>query len=189
MIPGVTEEPRPVPDDPEIAERLRKLGWKPGEAPPAITRLAAYGLIRRDGRVLLSRVAPGNLGAGLWVLPGGGLEFGEAPHDAAVREVEEETGLHARVTGPPSIHSDTGAWPFSGGEVRNHHVRFVYPMEIVGGTERVEIDGSSDAIGWFGPEELRSMPIGDLVARVLEVERAVARSADQSASSAEASSA
>jgi ADP-ribose pyrophosphatase YjhB (NUDIX family) len=158
------------PDDPEIIERLAKLGWRPGDPVPRITRLAAYGVIRRDGRLLLARVAPGNLGEGLWVLPGGGLEFGEGPEAAAVREVKEETGLHARISGPPSIHSDTGEWPFSAGPVRHHHVRFVYPMEVVGGTERTEVDGSSDAFGWFTPEELGALGIGDLVERVLRVE-------------------
>ena len=170
MIRAVPDRPDTTPDDPEITERLRKLGWRPGEPTPSITRLAAYGLIRRDGRVLLSRVAPGNLGAGRWALPGGGLEFGEAPEDAVVREVEEETGLKASITGAPSIHSDTGSWPFSGGEVRNHQVRFVYPMQIVGGTERAEVDGSTDAVGWFTPEELGALSVGDLVRRVLEPE-------------------
>jgi 8-oxo-dGTP diphosphatase len=158
------------PDDPEITDRLQKLGWKPGDPPPTVTRLAAYGVIRRDGRVLLCRVAPGNLGAGRWTLPGGGLEFGEAPEHAAVREVEEETGFHAAITGPPSIHSDTGSWMFSGGEIRNHQVRFVYPMEIIGGVERAEADGSTDAFGWFTPQELGALSLGDLVERLLRAE-------------------
>lgn len=33
----------------------------------------------------------------VWVLPGGGIEKGEAPEAAALREAEEETGLKLRV--------------------------------------------------------------------------------------------
>lgn len=33
----------------------------------------------------------------IWVLPGGGIDSGESPEDAVVREVFEETGLHVRV--------------------------------------------------------------------------------------------
>ncbi|HUQ79362.1 MAG TPA: NUDIX domain-containing protein, partial [Patescibacteria group bacterium] len=133
--------PEPT-DDPEILVRLAGLGWTLGAPVPSVTRLAAYGVIRRDGRILLCRVGPGNLGAGLWTLPGGGMNFGESPDAAAVREVEEETGLLARVTGTPAIHSDTGEWPFSAGAVTYHTIRFIYPMEVTGGTERPEVDGS-----------------------------------------------
>lgn len=156
-----------TPDDPEIVQRLAGLGWTVGKAIPSVTRLAAYGVIVSEGRILLSHVAPGNVGAGLWTLPGGGLEFGESPEAAAIREVEEETGLLAQVTGHPVIHSDTGEWPFSAGPVRYHTVRFVYPMEIVGGTERSEIDGSTDEFGWFLLEDVAGLAIGDLVERVL----------------------
>src|SRR5262245_51121863 len=65
-----------------------------------VTRLAAYGVIVRDGSILLCHVSPGNLGEGLWTLPGGGLDFGEPPDRGAIREVEEETGLVARIDGP-----------------------------------------------------------------------------------------
>ena len=139
----------------------------PTAVSPAVTRLAAYGVIHRDEKILLCRVAPGNLGEGRWTLPGGGLEFGEAPDVAVVREVEEETGLVARITGEPAIHSDTGTWPFSSGPVSFHTVRFVYPMEIVGGAERREVDGSTDELGWFGRDELDGLLIGDLVERVI----------------------
>jgi 8-oxo-dGTP diphosphatase len=164
IIPGVPA----TPDDPEIVERLAGLGWSAGAPIPQITRLAAYGVIRREGRILLCRVAPGNIGAGFWTLPGGGLAFGESPAAAAVREVEEETGLVARITGAPGIHSDTGEWPFSAGPVTYHTVRFVYPMAVDGGAERREADGSTDAFAWFTPQELRAMTIGDLVERVIE---------------------
>jgi 8-oxo-dGTP diphosphatase len=159
-----------TPDDPEIVERLAGLGWTAGNPIPSLTRLAAYGLIRRGGRTLLCRVAPGNIGEGLWTLPGGGLAFGESPEAAAIREVEEETGLAARITGQPVIHSDTGEWPFSAGPVTYHTIRFVYPMEIAGGTERREVDGSTDEFGWFTPDELRALTFGDLVERVIATE-------------------
>ena len=161
------DHPDPPPDDPGIVERLAALGWTAADPPPKLTRLAAYGLIQRDGRVLLCRVASGHLGAGGWMLPGGGLEFGEAPDAAAIREVEEETGLLARITGEPSIHSDTGAWPFSAGAISYHQVRFVYPMEILGGAERREVGGSTDELGWFTPDELAEMRLLDLARRVL----------------------
>jgi ADP-ribose pyrophosphatase YjhB (NUDIX family) len=128
-----------------------------------VVRLAAYGLIERDGRTLLCRVAPGYLGVGLWTLPGGGLTFGEDPEADALREVLEETGLIAQITGTPLILSDTGAWPVADPPLPYHQVRFVYPMEVVGGEERAEVDGSSDAIGWYTKDEMAGMKIVPLV--------------------------
>ncbi len=154
----------------EIATMLVERGLSGSGEPPPVTRLAAYGVIRQADRILLCRVAPGYAGTGLWTLPGGGIEFGEAPDSAALREVEEETGLVARITGQPAIHSDTGVWPRAVGQVRFHHVRFIYPMEIAGGSERREVNGSTDEIGWFTPGELGALRLGDLVERVLRAE-------------------
>jgi ADP-ribose pyrophosphatase YjhB (NUDIX family) len=127
-----------------------------------VTRLAAYGVIHRGDEVLLCRIGPSYPAAGLWTLPGGGIEFGEAPDAAGLREVEEETGLVARITGTPTILSHTGVWPREA-PVRYHHLRFVYPMEIVGGSERTEVDGSTDACGWFTRAQLRDLPVVGLV--------------------------
>lgn len=52
----------------------------------------------RDGRVLLAtRTKPPY--AGLFTLPGGHLEAGEKVADAALRELEEETGVKAELVG------------------------------------------------------------------------------------------
>ena len=157
------------PTDPDLDALLADLALVgPDGLLQRVVRLAAYGLIERESRILLCRVAPGYAAAGKWTLPGGGLAFGEAPETGAIREVEEETGLIATVTGPPLGLSDEGSWPYRGGSVPYHQVRFVYPMEVTAGEERVEIDGSTDAFGWFGPDEMRELPIVGLVSRALE---------------------
>ena len=53
-------------------------------------RFGAFALIFDDrDRVLLCLRDDLNI----WNLPGGGVELGESPWEAVVREVEEETGL------------------------------------------------------------------------------------------------
>ena len=70
---------------------------------PKRQRVAAYAVILRDGAILLSRLSDRITTDELWTLPGGGLDHGEDPRDAVVREVHEETGQRldaADVQGP-----------------------------------------------------------------------------------------
>ncbi len=55
-------------------------------------RVAAYAVVVDDDRLLLTRLAPLTGAQGRWTLPGGGVDAGESPRDAVVREVHEETG-------------------------------------------------------------------------------------------------
>lgn len=57
--------------------------------------VVAAALLRRGDDVLLVRQGGAARPATTWELPGGGVEPGELPTEAAVREVREETGLEA----------------------------------------------------------------------------------------------
>ena len=54
----------------------------------------AYGVLREDGRVLMTRSR--FRGSTFMNFPGGGVEVGEGPLDALRREFFEETGLSVR---------------------------------------------------------------------------------------------
>lgn len=64
-------------------------------------RVGAYGVLTRVRagctELLLTRISPSDYGAGMWTLPGGGIDHGEHPDDAVVREVYEETSLRVTV--------------------------------------------------------------------------------------------
>lgn len=52
------------------------------------------------GRVLLAERTARQISAGYWELPGGKIDEGETPQQAAVRELEEEAGLRAEAVAP-----------------------------------------------------------------------------------------
>lgn len=55
--------------------------------------IRVYGLLVEDGRVLVSDEVI--RGRHITKFPGGGMEFGEGPLDALVREIREEMGIEA----------------------------------------------------------------------------------------------
>lgn len=56
----------------------------------------ACACIEQGGKVLMTGLEWGG-----WTLPGGGIDRGESPAEAAVREAWEEAGAHAEIVGEP----------------------------------------------------------------------------------------
>jgi len=103
-------------------------------------KVAACVVPEREGRILLLRRSI-NPGRGKWVMPGGFVDRGELPAEAAVREAAEEVGLRVEVG--PLI-----------GVFGNHQS----PIIIVYGTSRVEGEAEpldeTQAVRWFAPDQI-----------------------------------
>lgn len=127
-------------------------------------RIGAYGLCRDDaGRVLLVRASARSTRPGTWFLPGGGIDHGEHPADAVVREVVEETGLTVRVVGVRDVAAEVIARP----PFLEHTDGVIYDLAVAGGTLRAETGGTSDAARWVAPAELPSLPLSRFAAGAL----------------------
>jgi 8-oxo-dGTP diphosphatase len=70
---------------------MRRHGPPPLKSVRYRERIGAYGVLLREGLVLLAEQDLGDGGADL-LLPGGGVDAGESPVRALHREVYEETG-------------------------------------------------------------------------------------------------
>ncbi|MEV6522038.1 NUDIX domain-containing protein [Longispora sp. NPDC051575] len=122
-------------------------------------RVSAYGVVVRDGRVLLVPIARTEVSGevGLWILPGGGVEHGEHPEEAVVRELAEETGYAVRVDGLSHVGSDHRRLELPGLSVDWHCVYLVYLVAVTGGQPRAELDGTMGTPTWFDLEDLPVM--------------------------------
>jgi 8-oxo-dGTP diphosphatase len=121
--------------------------------------VAAYAVIVRAGEVLLSRLAPSISEDELWTLPGGGIEFGEHPDDAVVREVHEETGLDCRLGRPLWIGSAHRVVDRESAPTDMHSVRIVYDAWVDADAPEprvVEVDGSTVDARWLSVEDVES---------------------------------
>ena len=129
------------------------------EAPPRRQRVAAYALLTQDATVLLTRMSGLTRIPGRWTLPGGGIDHGEDPREALVREVYEETGLHV-VPGPlADVHSSHFVGPRSDGLVEDYHgIHLIFratlaPESLAVEPNVVEVDGSTDLAAWVDRDD------------------------------------
>jgi ADP-ribose pyrophosphatase YjhB (NUDIX family) len=128
-------------------------------------RVAAYAICQRDGHVLLVRASALTEIAGWWFLPGGGLEFGEDPVDAVLRELAEETGLVGHDPELLGVLTDVRRRR-SGRKV--HTVRVVFSVRVQDDDLIPEAQGTSDEARWVPLGDLEAYDLAPYVARAID---------------------
>ncbi|SKC35341.1 NUDIX hydrolase [Okibacterium fritillariae] len=135
-------------------------------------RVAAYGVIIEGDNILLAHW--NERGHDGWTLPGGGIDPGEDPSDAAVREIFEETGYEAELDGLIGIDSyvvpaTRRLDPAAQGPL--HAIRILYRAHVTGGDLTFEEDGSTDYAAWHplsALPTLKRVGLVDVAMRMLD---------------------
>ena len=136
-------------------------GMRP-EPSPQIPKVGVGIVCLRGQDVLLIRRAkPPKQGE--WSLPGGRLEWGETLQAAALRELREETGVSAKLTG--LIDVVDGLFRDGQGALRDHYVLVDYAARWLSG----EPIGASDALEarFFSLEAIDELGLWAETARVI----------------------
>ena len=140
---------------------------------PKVQRVAAYGLVLRDGRILLTRLARRISADERWHLPGGGVDHGEDPRDTLVREIREETGLAAEVGETAHVYSAHRPSMWRQGRRWDYQaLRIVYDAWVpVDAPEPrvVEVDGSTVDVAWHPVADVLAgtRPVTEIVSEAL----------------------
>ena len=117
-------------------------------------RESAIVIILNKKREVLLLLRPSWIkwGAGQWAFPGGKLEEGETPKEAAIRETKEETQLDVRDLQKLETHLD-----------KKLHIYYTtqYDGEVV-------IDWEHDAWAWAGLSDLDKYSLAPDVRRLTE---------------------
>lgn len=102
-----------------------------------------------DALLMVLQAGPGELPT--WAVPGGGIEPGETPEQAAVREAREETGLEVELLRP---HLTVRGVYDDGYRVFSYHI-YYYEAAVIGGTLAPDDpDGAIHEALWMAKERL-----------------------------------
>ncbi len=114
-----------------------------------IQELNVYSVVSFDGKLLLLKNKNG-----FWEFPGGGVDFGEEPREAANRELKEETALVAKEL---ALRGVTSAVYEKDGKEK-HSVYLIYCGEV--NSSRVFISKEHSEYRWVTKDEVSFMQLG-----------------------------
>jgi mutator protein MutT len=130
-----------------------------GYVPPMVA-LSAVVYAERGDDILLLKRAEGSALAGQWFIPGGMVELGERPEDAALRELREEAGVE--IDGELEI---VGCYPM-----------FVYGYDMlqisfrgrVAEGSEVVISHEHDGVQWAKASDLRLLMTDEVIEQIAQ---------------------
>ena len=122
---------------------------------PTPHRQCAAAIVRNhQGHVLLVRQ---NYSTHAWGAPGGVVEVGETPMQAAVRETAEEVGLEVNLSGVIGLYLlQGGGWP----DILAH----VFAAEVVSGEAHIVDAGEIARVEWRRLDDLPGPMVTDVAA-------------------------
>lgn len=122
----------------------------------ATPRVAAAVLLLRDRRVLMVRPTYKQF----WDLPGGYVEAGESPREAAVREVREELGINVKISGLLVVD-----WAPAEGE--GDKILFIFLGPRLNDSVRLTVDADEiSEARYVGDDEFDTLTIPRLARRI-----------------------
>lgn len=112
-------------------------------------RSRSVAIVIRNGKILMERVA--YFGREFYTVPGGGIEEGETPEQAVLRELKEECGLDGTVVRPLAVQYKSG-----GGAEYSFEVAISEEQEPVTGYDPEETgeDPPLKEVLWLGLNEI-----------------------------------
>lgn len=123
-------------------------------------RIGAYAVVV-SSRGLLGTVNSTLTGApGTWTLPGGGIDPGESPSEAVLREVYEEAGQKVRIERVLALESDHWIGRSTTGVLEDFHaLRIVYGATCETPSDPVvhDLGGSTERADWVSLRTWRAL--------------------------------